>query len=217
MANGTSGIVHQYRHVWLLSALLLLIVGVPLLSGPVGSRLVGGITLTVLVAAAAVSARENKWQRTLAIVLAVPALLIGWSTHVLDGVSVGITSDTAYFLLFVFALASLLNQLVRVDISDFNIICGAVACYLLIATTWAISYRIVESFVPGSFSFTTEGNDIIFSDYLYFSFTTMTTLGYGDILPVKPFARIWSNLEAVTGTLYIALLIARLVAVYRQR
>ncbi len=53
-------------------------------------------------------------------------------------------------------------------------------------------------------------------DYLYFSLTTMTTLGYGDIAPLKPFARIWSTLEAVTGTLYSALLIARLVGLYRR-
>jgi voltage-gated potassium channel Kch len=51
---------------------------------------------------------------------------------------------------------------------------------------------------------------------LYFSLVTLTTLGYGDLLPVTPFARIVAALEAVTGVLYIAITVARLVAAYQR-
>jgi hypothetical protein len=50
---------------------------------------------------------------------------------------------------------------------------------------------------------------------VYFSLTTLSTLGYGDISPVKAFARLWATLEAAVGVLYLAILVARLVAVYR--
>ena len=51
---------------------------------------------------------------------------------------------------------------------------------------------------------------------MYFSFTTLTTLGYGDITPSNTVARIWATLEAVTGTLYLTILVARLVAIYSR-
>ena len=53
-------------------------------------------------------------------------------------------------------------------------------------------------------------------DFLYFSFTTLTTLGYGDMTGLHPVARVWSTLEAITGSLYIAVLVARLVSLYRN-
>jgi hypothetical protein len=87
---------------------------------------------------------------------------------------VDIVSDFTYIVLFTFTLISLLNQLIRVEISDFNIICGAVACYLLIGTTWALSYHLIETIEPGSIAFTGDAGNTIFADYLYFSFTTMT-------------------------------------------
>lgn len=90
------------------------------------------------------------------------------------------------------------------------------ACYLLIGATWALTYRMLEFLELGSFSVTAQGSVLIWTDYLYFSLTTLTTLGYGDIAPIKPFVRIWATLEAATGTLFIVLLIARLVSIYRR-
>ncbi len=80
--------------------------------------------------------------------------------------------------------------------------------------TWAITYMIVQWFDPRAFG----GLDgaINLQQFLYFSLTTITTLGYGDITPVSPFARIWSTLEAVTGVLYVAVLIARFVSLYKR-
>ena len=56
-----------------------------------------------------------------------------------------------------------------------------------------------------------------FHQFLYFSLTTLTTVGYGDITPVNPFAQVWSTMEAVCGTLYMALLVARLVGLYQSQ
>jgi hypothetical protein len=218
MALSDSGIVRRLRYFWLLVALLMLFLLAPFMGDTEVPRFIAGILFTVLVAAAAVSASDGRRRRVTAVLLAIPAVVLGWSALYLAGTWIVVLSDLAYVLLLGFALGCLLNVLIRVAISDFNIICGAVACYLLIATTWAFSYRIIETVAPGSFSLSGQGSDgILIVEYLYFSLTTMTTLGYGDVLPTSPFARIWSNLEAVTGTLYIALLIARLVAVYRPR
>ncbi len=99
---------------------------------------------------------------------------------------------------------------------DINVVCGGIVIYLLLGIVWALSYRVIEELVPGSFSWTTSNAPPPWSELLYFSYTTLTTLGYGDIVPLRPFARIWATMEAVSGVLYLAVFIARIVTLYRQ-
>ncbi len=188
----------------------------PLVAETGAPRLTFGFLFTLVMVAAAVSSGESRWRRLVAIWLAGPAIVFGWATFFADSAGLRLTSDLAYVALLGFTLFNLLDRITRAETSDIDTICGGIACYLLIGVAWALTYRVVELVAPGSFSIGAEGGQALWSDYLYFSLTTMTTLGYGDIAPLKPFARIWSTLEAVTGTLYIALLVARLVGIYRR-
>ncbi len=70
--------------------------------------------------------------------------------------------------------------------------------------------------IPGAFAQLSPDLEQAWTQFLYFSLTTVTTLGYGDITPISPVARIWATLEAVTGVLYIAVLVARLVSLFRS-
>jgi hypothetical protein len=79
---------------------------------------------------------------------------------------------------------------------------------------WSFVYSVLESIHPGSFA-TGEGQiEAGRRLYIYYSFVTITTLGYGDITPITDLANSFSFLEAVTGQLYIAILIARLVGIH---
>ncbi len=91
---------------------------------------------------------------------------------------------------------------------------GAVAVYLLFGLAWAEGYECVEAFAPGAFGLPAGEVPTAgwFSPLLYFSFVTLTTLGYGDVLPVHPAARSLAMFEALMGQLYPAVLIARLVS-----
>jgi len=91
---------------------------------------------------------------------------------------------------------------------------GAIAVYLLVALMWSEIYQFIEAMNPGSFQFPSgsAGLSDRFSPLLYFSFITLTTLGYGDIVPVAPAARSLAMVEALIGQLYPAILIARLVS-----
>ena len=88
----------------------------------------------------------------------------------------------------------------------------AVSIYLLLAYTWAALYGAVFSLYPGSFHLGTDRQ----SDLLYFSLVTLTTVGYGDVVPLSGEARMLAALEAVTGVLYIAITVAILVSGYRR-
>ena len=98
---------------------------------------------------------------------------------------------------------------------------GAVAAYLLITMAFALSYILISFLIPGAFKFPDEPPNIddprfgyIFH---YFSISTITTLGYGDIAPVHPFSRTLATIEALVGQLYPAILLARLVTLSCHR
>ena len=89
---------------------------------------------------------------------------------------------------------------------------GAIAAYLLLGTGWSHAYHLVEILQPGSFTSSAGGMTNPSDWAYYYSFVTLSTVGYGDITSIKPMARILSVGEALTGQLYLAVLIARLVA-----
>jgi hypothetical protein len=93
-------------------------------------------------------------------------------------------------------------------------IVGAIAIYLNVGTAFALGYRVVSALGPGRFSpaahaASTTGHAL--TDLIYFSFSTLTTTGYGDIVPIDPFARALANVESVIGQLFPATLLARLI------
>jgi hypothetical protein len=91
---------------------------------------------------------------------------------------------------------------------------GAIAGYLLLGLVWANVYELLAMRLPGAFT----GAELAGTGYrwVYFSFVTLTTVGYGDMIPVHPLARSFANLEALTGQLYPAILLARLVSLEAQ-
>ncbi len=89
---------------------------------------------------------------------------------------------------------------------------GAVAVYLLLGVAWAKVYALVETLRPGAFHLGAATGGHLGAKLIYYSFITLTSVGYGDITAVHPFARSLSTMEALVGQLFPVILIARLVA-----
>src|SRR6185369_2423038 len=100
---------------------------------------------------------------------------------------------------------------------SFDSILGAVCGYIFLGLGWAVCYSVIESFHPGSFalgpSIVRPSGDLPMLPQLliYYSFITLTTVGYGDIIPVAPAARSLAWMEAITGQFYLAVIVAALV------
>ena len=94
-----------------------------------------------------------------------------------------------------------------------DILLSATSLYLVIGSVFAAIYSLTEWLSPGSFT-TASGDAAGWQDFFYFSFVTLTTLGYGDILPVGFYTQAIVTFEAVAGTLYTVILLSRLVGVY---
>lgn len=92
---------------------------------------------------------------------------------------------------------------------------GGIAIYLLLGFAWSLVYMIVYQLEPMAFNGITATQ--FEADFLHFSFVTLTTVGYGDIHPLSPVARIATNLEAIAGVMYPAIRISRLVSLYDPR
>jgi len=95
---------------------------------------------------------------------------------------------------------------------------GAVSAYMLVGITYGLAYGMIEQLQPGSFRDTVQpGKHLMPSELIFFSFVTLTTVGYGDIIPWGPHARSLAILEAVTGIMYPAVLIGRLVGLHGRK
>ena len=108
-------------------------------------------------------------------------------------------------------LVVVLGQTLRAGPVTIHRIQGAVAAYLLLGILWAYAYALIAHLRPEAFSGPVSPADGPRA-FFYFSFVTLTTVGYGDVLPVHPAARSLAMLEAVTGPLYLAILVSRLVS-----
>jgi hypothetical protein len=100
---------------------------------------------------------------------------------------------------------------------DSNRVVGAVCLYLLIGLMFGITYNILEVMLPGSFSNLPEKPENVASAFFYFSYVTLTTLGYGDITPLRPLARTITYLEAIVGIFYMAIMIGSMIGLLLNR
>jgi voltage-gated potassium channel len=169
--------------------------------------------LAMLIFGGAIYAGRTKpWAARGVVALLVLALLLQVLSFLgvggLDGILTGLA-----LVIVVAAMVATFAELVGSRESTPDGLIGAIFGYFLIAAAWALLYRQLEVWHAGSFRFAEGGDRDI--QLLYFSLITITTVGYGDILPATPVARVWAALEAAVGTLYIAILIGRIVGELR--
>ena len=100
------------------------------------------------------------------------------------------------------------NRIMRVNE---DVLYGAVCIYMLIGGTFSMVFALIEGLLPGSFHTASTGQLLTWHDFVYYSYATLTTLGYGDIVPASNHARAFAVLEAILGVMYLAVIISRLV------
>jgi hypothetical protein len=165
--------------------------------------------------------KPRKGLLALCIVLVSLDLALSWAGVAIQSGNLQLTGVVLDFFLFSILAYEILRKVLLSRRVTRETIAGGICAYLLLGLIWACVFSLVGAAQPGSFPaelahakgevVRAHGN---LMEYTYFSFVTLTTLGYGDIAPLKPAARSLAALEAVTGQLYLAILIARLVATY---
>lgn len=125
---------------------------------------------------------------------------------------------TTVILLAIFLVMMLITTLRQVLFQptvDANRLYGAVCAYLLLGVIWALAYAMLYEVSPDSFrGIAADDNSRIGILWIYYSFVTLSTLGYGDITPVSPAARVLAYSQTILGAFYMAILVAGLVGAY---
>ena len=193
------------------SSVLLVVVFVmpPLLAGSAGRRLPGDVAFAVLLVSGVLALADRGALRAVLLPFALFTVAVDLGSWLVP-VPLPLVQGTGLLALLLL-LAVVLFHTLRDGPITFHRIQGGIAAYLLLGVAWAHAYALVALLRPGAFSGAVSAGDGPRA-FLYFSFVTLTTVGYGDVLPVHPAARSLAMLEAVTGPLYLAILLARLVS-----
>ena len=114
-------------------------------------------------------------------------------------------------MFLVFMIAVILSELITATTVTRDILYGAVSTYMFIGIAWGMAYSLVDLLVPGSIIKTADTkHPLVWTDYTFFSFTTLTTVGYGNMVPVGAVQGL-ALLEAVIGAMYPPIMIGRLL------
>lgn len=146
--------------------------------------------------------------------LGIPCMVLAWLSLPQSSVSWALVYILISVIFLIFILGHLFHFVVQAQRVSSDLIFASLCAYLLIGLVWAHVYLIMELFVPGAFSVNSDSSSTLPQLFIYYSFVTLTTLGYGDIVPVIPFAQSWAAMEAVMGQLYLAIVVARLMGLY---
>jgi len=216
------------RYSFLLAVLALMFAVDPLVTNAFAARVVLDGFMVLVLLSAAMALGNRRIALTIALCIMAPELVgiaVGWLVDAkgsLGGGPGGTLRAVAAVVFFAYMAGIIFADIVRTERVSADTICGAMCVYLMLGLLWAFAYLLIAHMSPNSFEM---GDKLIavtsaadageaFSLMTYFSFVTLTTLGYGDVTPVSPIARTACWMEAITGQLFLATFLAGLVGVH---
>lgn len=203
---------------YLLIFLLIILFFYPIFEGKnLGGKLLAVFFTGILVTGVYAVSKNSLRKLVISLLLGVPAAVLLWMEQFIEGRTLDALSYAFMAAFTFFTVYCVLAYIMRAKKVTPDILAGAVCTYLLLGISWGLLYALLETIVPGSFAIkggTGKAAISSWSVFNYYSFTTLTTLGYGDITPVSARGQSLALLEAVAGLLFMAILVARLVGMY---
>ena len=210
--------VLRFSGVYFLSALILLIVTRPFIDQLEYGILIESVLITLVLFSALLAIGGRRSTLMLGTALVIPALAGKWVNYFRPDLAPPEIFLGASVLFTGYVVVHLFGFILRAPRITMEVLCTAVANYLMLGLLWAFGYTLVAGVNPDAFvvtyGVTSVGHLMRGVNSFYFSFATLCTIGYGDIVPVSGVARMLAILEAVVGMFYMTMLIARLVALY---
>lgn len=206
------------RHLTLLIALLTIIILAPVLSTTRYDIVIMNVIGAAMLLSGVYAVSERKHVFVIATILSILSIVTTWLLLAYPGHAMVIFAHATMITVLGFFAVVILSYVARSGRVTADKIYAAVCAYLLIGYAWAFAYAMLDELNPGAFATPTE---VARNDYVgrvvqmrYFSYITLTTVGYGDIVPRTPGARTMAILEAILGQFYLVALIGRLVGLH---
>ena len=181
------------------------------------------VSFSLLMISAVYACAEKGRALIVALLLLIPAVVAEWIGYLSSIPELSLVGRAFSGLFLAHVIRIIVKHMIHARKVDANLIFGAISLYLLIGIFWAIGYSALEMAQPESFTLkpldvaddpATSPETVPLRSFTYYSLVTLTTLGYGDIVPVTPSAQVASSLEAVVGQLYLTILVAGLVGLH---
>ncbi|WP_262965407.1 potassium channel family protein [Methylobacter psychrophilus] len=210
------------RFRFLLGSLMMMIGLRPLLDEWLGERIWADVSTDIFFAFALISglhAISGQPRQLRFCLLLISTIIILRSFHYTLHTQMPVFNKAQMVVAAIFLVQMLIMiwvHIVKENEVTLDLIMAAACAYILLGMIWAYAYYFLESFRPDSFNVIENPGEGLL-DFYYFSFVTLTTVGYGDILAVTQAARALSILEAITGQLYLAIMISRLVGLHASQ
>ena len=205
--------IHMDRFLILLLAFVSLFAIRPFLEGYADIRFLMDAFVSAVLISGMYAASEKRRTFIIGMIIGLPALAIQWSTYFFETPVLPIVRELMGGLFCAYLAFVIIRYIFRSDKITLDLINGAICVYFLIGLMFSYIFTVLEEVTPGSFSMP-EVDLTHIQHFTYFSYVTLTTLGYGDITPLSNAARSLSILESMIGQLYIAVTIARLVGMH---
>ncbi len=220
--------MREHRFILLLCALALLIFCAPLARavGPGRHPILAGSVITVLFVLVLLSAgfavSRSRTTQVIALLLAIPTIVLRGIMLWRESDLIVVSAHTMGIVFIAYTVVLVLKLLFVADRVTADMICASLCVYLLLGVLWSMGYSLLHIHDVQAFSYALKDNEDGTMQFggarmvtsLYYSFVTMSTLGYGDIVPRSPLARMAAAIQAITGQLYLAVLVARLVGLH---
>jgi hypothetical protein len=207
----------RFSTVQLLIVLGLLFFSFPFVEEVKGGDIIVSVLLSLVLISAVLAVANRGRTLVVAVLLMIPAIAGRWINHFRPDLVPPAVFLIAGLVLVAFVVFNLLSFILRAPSVNAEVLCASISAYLMLGLMWTMAYWLVDQLTPGgAFSFNTNAGKQSMNGFnaFYFSFITLSTVGYGDITPLSRIARWLAALEAMTGLLYVAVLIARLVSLY---
>jgi Ion channel len=190
----------------------------PLAGIGVFERFVVDIVFSAMLISGALANRHNRVLTAVVIVLTIGVLVVHWLSLYAFGTTHPLLDASFVLGLFGCFVVIMLMEVFRPGAVTINRVQGAVAAYLSVGITWGYAYYLASLLSPGAVRFSNPptASEIPEARYVYFSFMTLTSVGYGDVLPVHPMTRALAVSEALIGQLYPVILIAGVLSMALQ-
>jgi voltage-gated potassium channel len=212
--TGKKRISRTDNYIWLLLAMLVLF-----FCGAVAGQLelhyvtrLMGMALMAVVLIAVWSLEQDRWPFSSRVGVTLLFIVVEVADYMLDYYHLGTLQVLLLLLFTVGTIVVASRQVLLTGAVDFNKIIGSICIYMLMGLAWAEAYLLVERLFPGSVPALSGDNWREYvQEALYFSYVTLTTLGYGDISATHPLARYLAYMQAIVGQFYVAIVVASLI------
>ena len=200
----------RFRLLWATLALLLFFFPIIKYFELTGLEVVLNAIITLILIASIHAVSDNRRHLLLALAMTAPAIVLSWTEQFYPSQIYQLVAPIFLVMAFGYVAVFILRFALRAGRVDAAKVDAAICVYLLIGVIWQNFYMFVNSVIPESFA----NPRLAYGDFLYFSFVTLTTLGYGDITPLNGPAQALAYTEAILGQLYLTILVARLVGLH---